>query len=83
MYSQLLMFAKFLLAHHPYFHMLKDQIEQGVLPQIPSKLALHDKLPTNQTTIMPSLRDYQLLSSPLIFLASDEIENNALLVIPS
>jgi hypothetical protein len=77
------MLAEFLLARHPYFHMLKDQIEQGVLPQIPSRLALHSTLPTNQTTVMPSLRYYQHLSPPLIFLASGEIENNVMLMIPN
>lgn len=60
-----------------------DEIELEVISQIPSKLAFHGMLPRNQTTIMPSVRDYQLLSPLLIFLASDEIKNNILLVIPS
>jgi hypothetical protein len=64
---QLSKFAEFSLACHSYFYMLKDQIKQGGLPQIPSKLALHDMLPINQTIVMHSLRDYQLLSPPLIF----------------
>jgi len=69
----MLMFAKFLPACHPYFHMLNNQIKQGAIPQIPSKLILHGTLPTNyQTTIMPSLQGYQLLSQPLIFLVTSE-----------
>jgi hypothetical protein len=36
-------------------------------------LILHGTLPTNyETTIMPSLQEYQLLSQPLIFLVSSE-----------
>lgn len=75
------MFAEFLLAYHPYFHML-DQIK-GVLSQIPFKLALHCMLRTHKSNVMPSLQDYQLLSPLLLFLASDEIEYNIMFVIPS
>lgn len=83
MYSSIVDVCGILLALYLYCHMLKDQIKQGALLQIPSGLALHRTLPTNQTTVMPSLQDYQLLSPPSIFLVSSEVENNVLLVIPS
>lgn len=77
------MFAKFFLAHHPHFHMLRDQIKQGALPQIPSRMALQSMLPANQTIVLLSPRDCLLLSPPLIFMVFDEIKNSDLLVIPN